>query len=68
MPWPLYLWGKSPWYLMDRRLVGLQSQSRCSGEKRNPCQESNPGHPAHSLVTIMSYSISIFVEAFINFF
>jgi hypothetical protein len=27
MPWPLYPRGKSPWYPLDRRLGGLQSQS-----------------------------------------
>jgi hypothetical protein len=24
--WPLYYWGKSPWYPMDRRLGGPQMQ------------------------------------------
>jgi len=27
--------GKSPWYPLDRRLGGPQSQSRCSGEEKN---------------------------------
>jgi hypothetical protein len=31
---PLYLWGKSPWYLLGRRLGGPQSQSECCGEKK----------------------------------
>jgi hypothetical protein len=35
MPWLLYPQGKSPWYPLDRRLGRPQSQSRCSGEKKN---------------------------------
>jgi hypothetical protein len=37
-----------------KRLGRLHSQSGHHGEERNPrpCQESNPGHPASSLVTI----------------
>jgi hypothetical protein len=34
-PWPLYSQGKSPWYPLDRRLGGPQSQSGCSGEEKN---------------------------------
>jgi hypothetical protein len=33
-PPPLYPWGKNPWYLLNRRLVGLQSQSGCCGEEK----------------------------------
>jgi hypothetical protein len=35
MPWPLYPQGKGPWYPLDRRLGGPQSQSGCSGEEKN---------------------------------
>jgi hypothetical protein len=35
MPQPLYHQGKSPWYSLDRRLGGLQSQSGCGGEEKN---------------------------------
>jgi len=33
MSQPLYRWGKSPWYPLDRRLGGPQSWSVCSGEQ-----------------------------------
>jgi hypothetical protein len=32
---PLYPQGKSPWYLLDRRLGGPQSRSGCGGEEKN---------------------------------
>jgi hypothetical protein len=32
--WLLHLQGKSPWYPLDRRLGGLQSQSRHGGEEK----------------------------------
>jgi hypothetical protein len=33
-PLPLYSWGRSPWYPLDRRLGGPQNQSgRCGEEK-----------------------------------
>jgi hypothetical protein len=32
---PLYSQGKSPWYPLDRRLGGLQSQSGRGGEEKN---------------------------------
>jgi hypothetical protein len=35
MPRPLYPQGKSPWYPLNRRLDGPQSQSGCSGEEKN---------------------------------
>jgi hypothetical protein len=35
MPWLLYPQGKSPWYPLDRRLGGPQSQSGHSGEEKN---------------------------------
>jgi hypothetical protein len=35
----LYLQGKIPWYLLDRRLGGPQSWSGCSGKEK----ESLPG-------------------------
>jgi hypothetical protein len=33
-PQPLYRWGKSHRYTLDRRLVGPQSRSRCCGEDK----------------------------------
>jgi hypothetical protein len=41
---------------MDRRLGGLQSQSRRDGEEKNPClrQESNPSRPVRSLATVLT--------------
>jgi hypothetical protein len=55
-PWPPYPRGKNPLYPFDRRLGGPQSHSRCGSEEENPCSswESNPGHPANSLVTILT--------------
>jgi hypothetical protein len=35
MPRSLYLQGKSPWYLLDRRLGGPQSPSGRGGEEKN---------------------------------
>jgi hypothetical protein len=34
-PRPLYLQGKSPWYALNRRLCGPQSQSGRRGEEKN---------------------------------
>jgi len=33
-PQPLYPWGKSPWYPLDRRLGGPYSQSGRGGEEK----------------------------------
>jgi hypothetical protein len=33
-PLPLYPWGKSPWYPLDRRLGGPQSRSGRHGEEK----------------------------------
>jgi len=56
--WLVYPWGKSPWYPLDSRLGGPQSQyGYCGKEKKShllPCWESNPSHPAHSLVMILT--------------
>jgi hypothetical protein len=35
MPWPLYLQGKSPWYPLERRLGGPQSQPGLGEEKNS---------------------------------
>jgi hypothetical protein len=44
MPWLLYSQGKSPWYPLDRRLGGPESQSECGGEEKNsqPLLELKP--------------------------
>jgi hypothetical protein len=34
-PRPFYPQGKSPWYVLDRRLCGPQNRSGCSGEEKN---------------------------------
>jgi len=34
MPQLLYPWRNSPWYSLDRRLGGPQSQSGCGGEEK----------------------------------
>jgi len=38
LPWPLYLQGKSPWYLLDRRLGEHQSQSGHGGKEKKSLQ------------------------------
>jgi hypothetical protein len=50
MPQPLYPQGMSPWYPLDKRLSGSQSQSGCSGEEKNsqPLPGPKPHHPACS--------------------
>jgi hypothetical protein len=55
-PWPLYPWGESSHYPLCRRLGGSQSPPGCGGKEQSPspCWESNPGCPAHSLVTILT--------------
>ena len=49
--WPLYPQGWNLLYPLDRRLGGPQSWC---GRRTCPCQESNPNHPAHTLVTILT--------------
>jgi len=51
-PQLLYPPKRNPQYPMDRTLSGPQRWSGCSGEEKNLCQESNPGHPAHSLTNL----------------
>jgi hypothetical protein len=47
MPQLLYLQGKSPWYPLDRRLGGPQSQSGHGGEEKN--SQPLPGLIPHYL-------------------
>jgi hypothetical protein len=57
-PWPLYLWGKSPWYPLEGWLGGIQSRSGRGGEDRKSfhchCWELNSDRPDRSLVTMIS--------------
>jgi hypothetical protein len=49
MPWLLYPQGRSPWYPLDRRLGGLQSQSgHNEGKIPSLHWDSCSNHPAHS--------------------
>jgi hypothetical protein len=50
MLWPFYLWGKSPWYVLNGRLNRPQSQCGHGSTETNHycCQGLKPGHPAHS--------------------
>jgi hypothetical protein len=48
---PLYPKGKSPWYVLDRRLSGLQSRSGRGGEEKKI--PSPAGDRARSLVSIL---------------
>ena len=34
-PRPLWSYGKNPWYLLNKRLGGVQSPSECSGVEKN---------------------------------
>jgi len=56
----LHLRRKNPWYPLDKRLGGQQSQSRRSDKEKKyllcPCQESNPGRPTRSLVTVRCHT------------
>jgi len=58
MPQLLYSQGKSPRYPLERRLRVPQRQSEHGGKEKKipsvPLQESKPGCPAHSLVTILT--------------
>jgi len=49
--WPPYPQGWKPLYPLNRRPGWPQSWS---GRRTCPCQESNPYHPAHTLVTILT--------------
>jgi hypothetical protein len=53
--WPLHPQGKSPGTHLIWGCVG-PSQCRCSDEEKSPCpcQKLNPGHPTHSLITILT--------------
>jgi hypothetical protein len=55
-----YTQGKSPWYPLDRRLGGAQSQSGHDGEEKNSqLNPLNPNHLAHSqLLYRLSYTES----------
>jgi hypothetical protein len=48
--------GKNPHYPMDRRMGGSRTTLDVVAKKENPfpCQELKPGHPLHSLVTILT--------------
>jgi predicted DCC family thiol-disulfide oxidoreductase YuxK len=53
MPWPLYLWGKTPWYPLNRRLGVPQSWRGCFGEEEkapSPAGNGNTDPPADMLV------------------
>jgi len=50
----LYLWGNNLWYPLDRTLSGSWNQSGCGGEEKISAPTINPGHPPHSLVTILT--------------
>jgi len=39
--WLLYAWRKRPWYPLERRLGGFQSQSGHGGEKKNIAHARN---------------------------
>jgi hypothetical protein len=59
----LYPQGNSHQYPLDRRLRGLQSWSGYGGKEKKsyycPCWELNRGHPAHSLISVLSEKLLI---------
>ena len=57
--WPLYLWGKNPWYILNRRLGAPQSWSGCFGEKHKTCLSGNwnADPPAQSSVMMTTSRI-----------
>jgi hypothetical protein len=65
MPQPLYAQGVNPWYPLNRKLDGSQSQFRCFGEERNPLsllevKLQSLRHPANGLVTTLTKQQGIF--------
>jgi hypothetical protein len=52
----LYSQGKSPWYLLDRRLDKFQSRSGCGGEEENSQPLPGLETPIIQLV-VKSYAI-----------
>jgi hypothetical protein len=57
---PLYLWGKSPRFLLDRRLGGLQSRSElCGGDTNLELLgiESGPSSPAHLKISAVLFHL-----------
>jgi hypothetical protein len=55
MAQPLYPPGKNPQYLLDKRVGGLQPVwTQWKTEEFPVCRESNPNHPAHSTVAILT--------------
>jgi hypothetical protein len=59
---PLYLWGKSPWYSLDGRLGGPQTQcQRCEVEKNLLPLPGIKPWPSSPLLYSLSYS-KIFVQ------
>jgi len=56
MNWSLYPQERAPGTHWMGGWVGLRGSLDAVAKRKNPCscQESNPGHPAHSLVTILT--------------
>jgi len=44
----------APQYPLGKKLGSPPSQSKCGGEVKDPCQKSDLGNPAHSLVIILT--------------
>jgi hypothetical protein len=60
-PRPLYPQGNSPWYPLDRRLGGPQSQSGHGGEEKNSQTSRTDVQRAHDAVwsTAMYYELQL---------
>jgi len=67
MAWPLYPWGKSPWYPLDRRLGCPQSWSGQTVARRkipSPYQDSNPpDHLAHGPAVYLRYPTLLLIDS-----
>jgi hypothetical protein len=70
MPRPLYPQGKSPWYPLDRRLAGPQSQSGQGGEEKyfQPLLGLKPPHHPAPSPTLYHWAILAPVDIHISQF
>jgi len=68
-PRPLYHWGKSPRYPLDKKLIGPQSLSGRSGEVKKKshhcsCRELNSDRPARNIDSVRTASNPLYFDTF----
>jgi len=57
----LYTQGKSPWYPLGRRLDRSRASLDAAAKRKTslcPYWELNPGHPSHSLISLLTEYLS----------